>query len=340
MDSKPEINCMDLQHEMVDYQQPGRLKSIWQLTNTLIPFFVLWYLAHVTLSYSYWLALPIVVLLGGFLVRIFIIFHDCGHGSFFRSRKANEFWGMFTGMLTFTPFHRWRASHNRHHGTSGNLDKRGEGDVWLMTLSEYLRAPRLERIKYRIYRNPVMMFLFGPLLITFVSNRFVGKGAGRTDKLSVYGTNAAIAIASTAIILLAGWKTFVGIHLLALFLAHVVGVWIFYVQHQYEGVYWRRSPDWDFVTAALEGASFYDLPAIMRWFSGNIGYHHIHHLNPRIPNYNLARCQMTIPILRRTKTITLLSSLSSMAFRLWDEESGKLISFRGVREMRRESAKQ
>jgi omega-6 fatty acid desaturase (delta-12 desaturase) len=329
----PSIDSRRLLNDMAAYQRPDRWRSIWQLLNTLIPYGILWYIAYRTLDYSFWLTLPIIVLIAGFLVRVFIIFHDCGHGSFFRSKKANNFWGMVTGVLMFTPYQYWRASHARHHATSGNLDKRGEGDIWMMTRREYLQAPWSERLKYRLYRNPAILFLLGPLEITLIKNRMAGKNADRSDRLSVYGTNCAIAVVTTAMFILVGWKAFLLIQFLALFLAHIAGVWLFYVQHQYEGVYWERDSEWDFVAASLKGGSFYKLPGIMRWFSGNIGYHHVHHLNSRIPNYNLPRCQVNIPALQQTRPVGIRLSLKSLAYRLWDEEAGKLISFRGIRRL-------
>jgi len=331
MDHLPKINGRKLQSELADYQRPDRWRSIWQLVNTLIPYGILWYVAYRTLDYSFWITLPVIALLAGFLVRTFVIFHDCGHGSFFRSKKANDFWGVLTGILTFTPYHYWRASHARHHGTSGNLDKRGEGDVWIMTMKEYLQAPRTERIRYRLYRNPIVMFLLGPLFITLVSNRIAAKKATRTDRISVYSTNLAIAVLTAGMVLLVGWKAYLYIQLLSLFVAHIAGVWLFYVQHQFEGVYWKRDSDWDFATAALEGGSFYKLPAILRWFSGSIGYHHVHHLNSRVPNYKLARCQGKIPDLQQVKPIGFFSSFKSLTFRLWDEDSGRLVSFGELR---------
>ena len=325
------IDSGELHREMAPYQRPHRWRSIWQLVNTLVPYGLLWYIAYRALDYSFWLALPFIALLSGFLVRVFIIFHDCGHQSFFQSKRANNFWGILTGILTFTPYHRWRASHARHHGTSGNLDKRGEGDVWMMTLREYFQAPRKERIKYRLYRNPIVLFLLGPLSITLFNNRIVGRKARRSERRSVYGTNVVLLALTTAMILLVGWKAFLLIQLLALFLAHIAGVWLFYVQHQFEGVYWERDSHWDFVTAAIKGGSFYKLPGIIRWFTGNIGYHHVHHLNSRIPNYNLARCQKNTPALQHAQEIGVRSSLKSLTFRLWDEDTGRLVGFREIR---------
>ena len=209
----------------------------------------------------------------------------------------------------------------------------------MMTLREYLSAPRLERIKYRFYRNPFVLLLLGPLAITLVKNRIAGGKASRADRFSVYGTNAAILLLTAAMLYLVGWKAYLLIQLIALFVAHIAGVWLFYVQHQYEGVYWERSSNWDFVAASLEGGSYYKLPAILRWFTGNIGYHHVHHLNSRIPNYNLPRCQGNIPALQSTKPIGIHLSLKSLTYRLWDEDSGKLISFRGMRRLARAASR-
>lgn len=319
---------------MAEFQSPGRRSSAWQLINTLIPYGVLWYGAYRALEYSFWLALPIIALLAAFMVRTFIIFHDCGHRSFYTSKKTNVFWGILTGILTFTPFHYWRDAHARHHGTSANLDKRGEGDVWMMTLDEYMEAPLKLRIKYRLYRHPLVMFILGPLFITLLNNRIAGKGTSKTDRVSVYATDLALAVVTAGMIYLAGWKEFLLIQFTAIFLAHIAGVWLFYVQHQFEGVYWERQSGWDFVTASLDGGSFYKLPAILRWFTGSIGYHHLHHLNPRIPNYKLAKCHESIPVLQEIKPIGLFASLKSLKFRLWDEESRQLVGFSKVRQRR------
>ncbi|MFH2035514.1 MAG: fatty acid desaturase [Candidatus Zixiibacteriota bacterium] len=334
----PNIDRRELLKEMANYQQPTKWKSIWQLANTLIPYGVLYYAAYRSLDYSFLITLPLMILLAGFITRTFIIFHDCGHGSFFNSKRANSFWGNITGILTFTPFHYWRDSHNRHHATSGNLDKRGEGDIWMLTLEEYLEAPRMVRIKYRLYRNPIVMFLLGPLLITLVSNRYAGQGASRSDWLSVTFTNAAIAVIITLTVITLGWKAFLFIQLIPILIAHIGGVWLFYIQHQFEGVYWKRDYEWNFVNASLQGGSFYKLPAVLRWFSGSIGYHHVHHLNSRIPNYNLNRCQKNVKTLQITKPIGIGLSLKSMFFRLWDEENDKLISFREIKRRRYRSA--
>ncbi len=329
-----DIDRRELRREMAPFQHSSRVRSTWQLCNSLIPYALLWYLAYWTLQHSIWLTLPVIVLMAGFQVRIFIIFHDCGHQAFYRSRTANNFWGRLAGILTFTPYYRWSASHARHHGTSADLDKRGEGDVWMMTLEEYVKAPRAQQIQYRLYRNPLVMFLLGPLLITLINNRRAGKTANKKIRLSVYGTNLALAGFMAGMIYIVGWKAFFIIQVASLWLAHVAGVWLFYVQHQFEGVYWERSTGWDFVTASLEGGSFYKLPAVIRWFTGNIGYHHVHHLNPRIPNYNLPRCHNRVPILQAIKPIKLFSSLKSLRYRLWDEANSQMVGFRAATRLR------
>ncbi len=319
-----------IREEMSAYQTPSKMKSLWQIGNTLVPYVFLWVGIYFVMQYSFWLSLPLILLSAGFLVRIFIIFHDCTHGSFFRSRRANSFWGRVTGMLTFTPFYYWKSSHVRHHGTSGNLDRRGHGDVWTMTVAEYKNAPLKTRIKYRLYRNPAVMFLLGPLYIFLVSNRFPGKSASRKERMSVYGTNAAILIMASALSLLLGLKTYVIMQFLVLYAGLIGGVWLFYVQHQFEDVYWADSEDWNFVDASLQGASFYKLPPFLSWFTGNIGYHHIHHLNPGIPNYNLPKCQKDIQTFSRIEPIGLISSLKSINYRLWDEQRSRLVGFRSI----------
>lgn len=327
-------NQRDLHRKMSQFQGSHRWKSIWQLVNTLFPLGTLTYLAYWSLDYSYWLTLPTVAILAGFMIRTFIIFHDCGHHSFFKSKTANDIWGILTGLLTTTPYHSWRASHARHHSTSGNLDKRGDGDVWLMTTAEFREAPRGTKIKYRLYRNPFIMFFAGAISLPLLYNRIVSKNSDRIEKLSVHLTNLALAILIASIILIFGWKIFVIVWMPALLLAHLAGVWLFYVQHQFEGVYWERDNDWDFVAASLEGGSYYRLPGILRWFSGNIGFHHVHHLNSTIPNYNLPKCQKNIPVLQEVRSIGLISSFKSLKFRLYDEETGRLISFREFKQTR------
>ena len=328
----------NLNNGLAPYQKPNTAKSIWQLVNTLVPFIASWALAYYAMSISYWLALPVIVLASGFMIRTFIIFHDCGHQSFFNSKKANAFWGYITGVITFTPYYYWHANHARHHATSANLDKRGHGDVWMMTVEEFLSATPKEKLKYRLYRHPVIMFLLGPLLIMLVTHRFIRRSANKKEKVSVYGTNLGLLVMAAVGIAIMGVKTYLILQFSIMYLGLILGVWLFYVQHQFEDVYWTRSAHWDFVTASLEGGSFYKLPKVLRWFTGSIGYHHVHHLNPRIPNYNLAKCHDEIPELQEIKPVELFSSLKSLKFRLLDERTGKMVGFREARKRETENS--
>ncbi len=315
------------------YQHSSTGRSIWQVADSLIPYAACWGLAYWAMHYSYWLAIPAIILAAGFMVRIFIIFHDCGHGSFFGSSSANDIVGFITGILTFTPYHYWKANHARHHATSGNLDKRGWGDVWMMTVEEFNQSSPKERLQYRLYRNPFVMLGLGPLFILLISHRFVLRKATLSQRLSVYFTNLGILVLAGLLIWLLGIKAYLLLQFPILFIGLAAGVWLFYVQHQFDGVYWKRSDDWDFDSASLEGGSFYKLPPILRFFTGNIGFHHVHHLNPRIPNYNLPKCQKKIPELQAAPTIRVWSSLKSLTFRLWDEEGNRLISFGQLKRM-------
>lgn len=324
----------DINKALSRFQHPGRLRSSWQLINTLVPYAALWVLADWALAYSFWLALPCMLLMAGFVVRVFIIFHDCGHRSFFKSRRATTFWGYVTGIVTLTPFHYWHSNHAKHHATSGNLDKRGFGDVWMMTVGEYEAASPKERLQYRLYRHPLIMFLLGPLFISLITHRVVRRKTKRIDRISVWITNAGVLGLAVGLSFLFGWKDFLIIESISVFTGMVGGVWLFYVQHQFEGVYWQRGGAWDFIEASIEGSSFYNLPAVLRWFTGNIGYHHVHHLNPRIPNYHLPKTHEEVPQLQQAPTFGALQSLKSLRYRLWDEKSGRMVSFGEARRLR------
>ena len=313
------------------YQQPALRRALWQLINTLVPYAALWYLMYVSLEVSYWLTGALAFLAGGFLVRVFIIFHDCGHGSFFASQKANDILGFISGVLSFTPYYHWRWEHALHHSSAGDLDRRGTGDVWTLTVQEYLDASRSKRFAYRLARNPIILFVLAPLFLFLIKQRFPSKRAGRRERYSVYWTNLAVLGMATGFSCLFGFKTYLLLQLGVVMVAGVAGVWLFYVQHQFEGVYWERRDQWDYFTAALQGSSFYRLPKVLQWFSGNIGLHHIHHLSPRIPNYNLEKCHQAEPLFQTVKPVTLLSSLRSLTFRLWDEQRHKLVGFGAVK---------
>jgi acyl-lipid omega-6 desaturase (Delta-12 desaturase) len=309
------------------FEKPSLSRAIWQMVNTLVPYALLWVLMFFTAQVSWWYTVPLAVLAGGFVVRAFIIFHDCGHGSFFASRRANNIVGFFTGLIAFTPYYQWRWEHAIHHATNGDLDRRSVGDIWTMTVREYQASSRGKRFLYRLNRNPFVLFLIVPIFLFLVYQRFSTAKASKREKYSVYWMNLAILVMATGMSLIFGFKTYAIIQLIIMGVAASSGVWLFYVQHQFEETYWERSENWDFTTAALQGSSFYKLPKILQWFSGNIGFHHIHHLSSRIPNYNLERCHKAEPLFQSVKPITLWSSMKSLTFRLWDEEKRKLVGY-------------
>jgi len=308
------------------YKNPDEKRSIWQLVNTLLPYVGLWVLMVWSLRISYWLTLALVIPAAGLLVRVFIFFHDCGHGSFFKSSHANHWVGSILGVLVFTPYFFWRQSHAIHHATAANLDKRGVGDVWTMTVEEYKATSPWVRFTYRVYRNPLIMFIFGPLIVFVFAQRLPSRKYKKRERNSIHWTNLALVVLFALMSWAIGLKNFILIQIPVIWLAAAAGVWLFYVQHQFEGVYWERAKDWDFVKAGLEGSSFYQLPKVLQWFTGNIGFHHIHHLSPKIPNYLLEKCHLENPIFQ-VKPLKLVGSLKSLNFRLWDESNRRLVSF-------------
>lgn len=313
--------------KIAPYQQPDLKRSIWQLANTLIPYFALWYAAYVTLSYSYWATIGISALAALFLVRTFIIAHDCGHGSFFRSNRANAFWGSITSILAFLPYHAWRHEHALHHAKSGDLDHRGTGDIKLLTVEEYRAASPRDRFLYRLYRHPAIMLGLGPYYIFLISYRFWTKSAGRRTKLSVLRNNLALLAIFALAHFTIGLKAFTLVQLPIITVAGIAGLWMFYIQHQFEGVQWERHEEWTYLDQALHGSSYYALPKVLQWFTGNIGFHHVHHLGAKIPNYCLEKCHNEVAFLRNTKPIMFFQSLRFVRLRLWDEEKGKLVTF-------------
>lgn len=320
-------------HIVSKYNRPDTRKSIWQIINSLVPYIILWYLMVLSLDISYWITLALAVPAAGFLVRMFIIFHDCGHHAFFRSDRANRIVGTILGSLAFTPYDRWHNEHATHHRTVGNLDKRGSGDVWTLTLKEYQQLSPGKKFIYRLYRHPVILFGIAPVLLFVVWFRFTNRSMNSAERKSVYITNLILLVYVTGLILLIGWKAFLLIQLPVIYIASAAGVWLFYVQHQFEDVIWVRNENWDYLTLALHGCSYLKLPKILQWFTGNIGYHHLHHLSPRIPNYNLEKCQRENEMFKEIKAVTLLAGLRTLRFRLWNEEAQKLISFRQFRKI-------
>jgi len=279
------------------------------------------------LAISYFLTLGISVIAAGFLVRIFIIFHDCCHYSFFKNRKANKVIGTITGALTLFPYSQWQHDHAIHHATSSNLDKRGTGDIWTLTVDEYLAETPVRKLAYRIYRNPFVMFGLGPIYVFLIMNRFNKKGAKKKERINTYITNFLIAGLVLLLCGTLGAKAFLLIQGPIFLISGILGIWLFYVQHTFEDSYFEENKDWDFVKAAVEGSSFYKLPKLLQWLTGNIGYHHVHHLSPRVPNYKLEDAHNHTEPLQHVPTITLATSLKSLQFRLWDTENKRFVGF-------------
>ncbi|HYF35542.1 MAG TPA: fatty acid desaturase [Prosthecobacter sp.] len=316
------------------FQEPSVWRATWQIVDTLVPYIGLWVLMYFTVSISWWLTIPIAMLTGLLLVRIFIIFHDCGHGSFFKSKLANDITGFIAGLLTITPYYHWRWEHSLHHATSSDLDRRGTGDVWTLTVEEYLQSSRWRRFAYRLARNPFVLFVLAPTGLFLVRQRFPSPKATPRERHSVWWMNFAILGMVLILGSIYGFGRYAILQLAVTMTAGAAGVWLFYVQHQFEDAYWERKENWDYTTAALQGSSFYKLPRVLQWLSGNIGFHHIHHLSPRIANYNLERCHKSSPVFQDIKPLTLRTSLKSLRFRLWDEQSGGLVGFRHLRSRR------
>ncbi|MGB8214512.1 MAG: fatty acid desaturase [Anaerolineales bacterium] len=324
-------------HEVVTrYAHSDLKRSLWQMANTLIPYFALWYLMIYSVHISYWLTLLLAIPTAGFMVRTFIIFHDCGHGSFFKSQKANDALGIFTGILNFTPYFEWRHSHAIHHATASDLDRRGVGDVMTLTVKEYLEAPWWKKAAYRIFRSPIVMFTIGSFLAFSVFARIPGPNGGKRERASVWWTDLTLVILIGLLVWLIGWKTYLLVQLPVFMLGTSAGVWLFYVQHNFDPTYWERHGKWEFVKAGFEGSSYYKLPPILQWFTGNIGFHHIHHLSPKIPNYKLPKCYDENPIFH-VRPMTILASLSSLRMRLYDEDQGIMVGWNSLRQYQRKS---
>lgn len=331
----PSVGLADWKRIVAEFQVPSTARATWQVINTLGPYALCWYLIYRSLEVSWWLTLPLAAVAGLLLVRVFIIFHDCGHGSFYKSRLVNDIAGFLTGVLTFTPYYHWRWEHSLHHATTGDLDRRGVGDIWTMTVQEYLESSRWRRFAYRLARNPIVLFVIAPVFLFVFRQRFASSQANPRERHSVWLMNVAIAAFAGGMCLIFGWKQYLLIQLVVTMVAGASGIWMFYVQHQFEDAYWERRDDWDYTDAALKGSSFYKLPRVLQWLSGNIGFHHIHHLSSRIPNYNLERCHNSHPIFQQVKPITLRTSLKSINVRLWDEQGRKLVGFRHVKHLPR-----
>ena len=291
---------------------------------------MLWMLRNLPQPYSYALVLCVATLTAAFMVRLFILQHDCGHRSFFRSRWANDLVGSLLSVVTFTPYHTWRREHAVHHASSGDLDRRGRGgEIGTMTVREYQQASRLKRFGYRLYRNPLVLFLLAPWFHFLVRQRFTG-GLPRTwkkERMNVHLTNLAIVCLGALMVWLVGWRSLLLIQAPVTVFASSLGVWLFYVQHQYEEAYWQPHDQWDYVAAALVGSSHFRLPRVLHWFTANIGLHHLHHLDSRIPNYLLHKCLAEHPELKAERSLSLWDAVCCMSFKLWDEQQGRMVGF-------------
>jgi len=309
------------------YQQAQNRRAVWQVVNTILPLGVTYYLMYRSLSWHYGATILLTLVAAGLSIRTFIIQHDCGHGSFFSSQKANDLVGTFCGFLSLIPYYQWRHEHAIHHATSGNLARRGVGDVTTLTVREYLALNRWQRIGYAIYRQPLVMLLIGPTFIFGIMSRVVGPHSGRREKLNVHLTTGMVLAQLAGWSWLIGWQTVLLLWAPVFLIAGAVGIWLFYVQHQYENTYWRAPEEWDYSPSALEGSSYYRLPRLLQWFTGNIGFHHIHHLSPRIPNYRLEECHDQTPLFQKVTTFGIWESLRCARLRLWDDENRRMVGF-------------
>ena len=313
------------------YEQAHRGRAFLDLATSALPYVALSVLMYFTLSVSYLLALALAVPTAAFLVRTFIVFHDCSHGSFFESRRANTLMGTSLGLFLFSPFVRWRHDHAVHHATSGDLTRRGTGDVRTLTVAEYHQLPGRSQLGYRLLRNPLVMFGLGPIVAMIIGPRIVAKGARARMRRSVIGTNLALAVMVGALCWVMGWLDYLLVFGPAALLAGSIGIWLFYVQHQFEDAYWENAGDWNYADAALRGSSFLKLPPPLRFCTGNIGYHHVHHLSARIPNYNLRRAHDENPIFHDVPTLSLWDGVRAVGLKLWDEDRGRMVTFAEAR---------
>lgn len=311
------------------YQQPQHLRAVTQMVTTLVPLAAVFWLMYLSLALPYIVTLLLAFPAAGLLVRTFIIMHDCGHGSFFKSRRANEIVGWITGVLTLTPFAQWRKDHALHHASSGDLDRRGHGDIETITVKEYLASTPKQQKRYRFIRNPLVMLGLGPLYLMLSQRRLI-KGTRLNDlqRFSVWSTNLAIIAIIVGFSMWIGFGAFFAIYFPAMFIAASAGIALFYVQHQFENTCWNQHKEWDYATAAIRGSSYFKLNPVLQWFTGNIGLHHVHHLGPRIPNYNLKRCHDENELFRDVTVLTLAAAVKTLRLGLWDEENGRLIRFK------------
>jgi omega-6 fatty acid desaturase (delta-12 desaturase) len=315
---------------LAPYEAPHVGRSILDLLTSVVPYLALSALMYFALDVSYLLVLALAVPAAGFLVRTFIVFHDCAHGSFTQSRRANGWIGSVCALFVFAPFQRWRHQHAMHHATSGDLERRGDGDVPTLTVAEYRALSWRGRLGYRLFRNPLVMFTIGPIYSMVIAPRYISRSARPHLKRSVWRTNVALVVFIGALCWLIGWQAYLLIQVPTLLLAGTTGVWLFYVQHQFEEAYWESSDGWSYTEAALRGSTYLKLPKVLQFFTGNIGLHHVHHLSARVPNYNLQRAHDDNPIFHEVPTLSLVDGLRAVRFKLIDEQSGRMVGFRAA----------
>jgi omega-6 fatty acid desaturase (delta-12 desaturase) len=334
------IDMRALTQDLAGYREPHHGRSVFELLITIVPLVLLWLSMWFALKLGYGLYLLLAVPAAGFMVRLFMIQHDCGHGAFFRNRLANDWVGRVIGVVTLTPYDFWRRTHAVHHASSGNLDRRGIGDVDTLTVGEYLSLSRWGRLRYRTYRHPLVMFGLGPAYLFFLQHRLpVGlMRAGWQPWLSTMATNLSIVLAAAVTIWAAGFGPFLLVQVPVMLISASLGVWLFYVQHQFEDTFWAADKTWNLHEAALRGSSHYDLPIVLRWFTANIGVHHVHHLCSRIPFYRLPRALRRHPELAKIGRLTLGQSILCVRLVLWDEAARRLISFRELRTLPSQAA--
>jgi omega-6 fatty acid desaturase (delta-12 desaturase) len=334
MEATAGMEQVSWRERLAPYARPDLRLSALDLASSVVPYAALTVAIYFALQASVLVALALAVPAAGFLLRTYIIFHDCAHGSFLPSKRANAWLGIFTGLLVYSNFQSWRHNHAVHHATAGDLDRRGTGDVPTMTVEEYNSGSRAKRMGYWLFRHPLIMFVFGPIWALVLSPRFISRKMRPRIRRSVILTNVAVVAMVAALVVLMGWRDYMLTIWPAALIAGAAGVFLFYVQHQFEDAYWESADSWDYDEAALRGSSYLKLPKVLQFFTGNIGLHHVHHLSARIPNYNLQRAHDDHEVFQTVPTLTLATAIHTVRLKLWDAESGRLVTFGEARAMR------